>query len=96
MATRGVHAVAVSGIAANHLVWGVIDSLDLVRALREPDGHRVAGAISRQAAHRIEADALLSEAARLMDEHNATPRVVVDGDRPIGVLSTLDIAGAAA
>ena len=42
MATRSVHAVAVGGIAANHLVWGVIDSLDLVRALRDPDAHAVA------------------------------------------------------
>jgi CBS domain-containing protein len=96
MATRSVHAVAVGGIAANHLVWGVIDSLDLVRALRDPDAHGVAETISRQAAHPIEPAAPLSEAARLMDEHSVTHLVVVDGGRPVGVLSTLDIAGAAA
>jgi CBS domain-containing protein len=96
MATRNVHAVAVGGIAENHLVWGVVDSLDLVRALRDPDRHGVAGTISRQPAYPIEPDAPLSDAARLMDEHNVTHLVVVDGDRPVGVVSTLDIAGAAA
>ncbi|MDX6689475.1 MAG: hypothetical protein QOG15_932 [Solirubrobacteraceae bacterium] len=96
MAARSVHAVAVGGIAANHLVWGVIDSLDLVRALRDPDGQGDAEAISRQPAYPIEPDAPLSEAARVMDERNVAHLVVVDRDRPVGVISTLDIAGAAA
>jgi CBS domain-containing protein len=96
MATHRVHAVAVGGIAANHLVWGVIDSLDLVRALRDPDVPGCAEAISRQPAYAIEPDAPLSEAVRLMDERNAAHLLVVDGERPVGVISTLDIAGAAA
>jgi len=96
MATHHVHAVAVGGIASQHLVWGVIDSLDLVRALGDPDAGGRAEAISRQPAHAIEPDAPLSEAARLMSERNVAHLVVVDGERPIGVLSTLDIAGAAA
>jgi CBS domain-containing protein len=96
MATHHVHALAVGGIADDRLVWGVIDSLDLVRALRDPEAHGLAAAISRQPAHAIEPDALLSEAARLMDERDVAHLVVVDGDRPVGVLSTLDIAGAAA
>ena len=96
MATHRVHAVAVGGTAADHLVWGVIDSLDLVRALRDPDALGFAEAISRQPALAIEPEAALSEAARLMDEGNVAHLVVVDGERPVGVISTLDIAGAAA
>ncbi len=96
MATHRVHAVAVGGIAANHLVWGVIDSLDLVRALRDPDAHERAETISRQPAVSIEPGAALADAAALMDEHRVAHLVVVDGDRPIGVVSSLDIAGAAA
>ncbi|HEV7808597.1 MAG TPA: CBS domain-containing protein [Solirubrobacteraceae bacterium] len=96
MATHRVHAVAVGGIAANHLVWGVIDSLDLVRALRDPGAHPLADSISRQPALAIEPAALLGEAVRLMDERGASHLVVVDRDRPVGVLSTLDVAGAAA
>jgi CBS domain-containing protein len=96
MATHRVHAVAVGGIAANHLVWGVIDSLDLVRALRDPDAHPVAESISRQPALSIEPAAPLADAVRLMDERGVSHLVVVDRERPVGVVSTLDVAGAAA
>lgn len=96
MATHRVHAVAVGGIASNHLVWGVVDSLDLVRALRYPDADGSAETISRQRVLGIEPDAPLSEAVRLMDERNVAHLVVVDHERPVGVLSSLDIAGAAA
>ena len=96
MATRRVHAVAVGGIAANHLVWGVIDSLDLVRALRDPESHALAEAISRQPALSIEPAAALTDAVKLMDDHRVAHLVVVDRERPVGVISTLDIAGAVA
>ena len=96
MATHRVHAVAVGGIAANHLVWGVIDSLELVRALRHPDLNPFAESISRAPMHGIEPSAALHEAIRLMDEHNATHLVVIDRERPVGIVSTLDVAGAAA
>lgn len=96
MAIHRVHAVAVGGIAADNLVWGIVDSLDLVRALREPNVGGFAEAISRRPAHAIAPDAPLSEAARMMDERNIAHLVVVDSERPVGVLSTLDIAGAAA
>jgi CBS domain-containing protein len=96
MATHRVHAIAVGGITADHLVWGVIDALDLVRALRGPDQHAPAESISRQPALAIEPDAPLTEAARMMDEHEVGHLVVVDRERPVGVISTIDIADAAA
>lgn len=96
MATHGVHAVAVGGVAADHLVWKVIDSMDLVRALSQPQRGAFAEAISGEPVHAIAPQAPLLEAVRMMDEHNAAHLVVLDGDRPIGVLSTLDVAGAAA
>jgi CBS domain-containing protein len=96
MATHRVHAVAVGGIASNRLVWGVVDSLDVVRALRRADADGDAAAISRQCVHGIEPDAPLSDAARLMDERNVAHLVVTDDERPVGVISSLDIAGAAA
>lgn len=96
MATHRVHAIAVGGIAADHLVWGVIDSLALVRALRHPDTQAFAEAISRQPAFSIEPDAPLSDAVRIMDDNQVAHLVVVDRGRPVGVISTLDIAGAAA
>jgi len=96
MATHRVHAVAVGGIAAQHLVWAVIDSMDLIRALHHPQRGTFAEAISRQPAHPIDPGAPLAEAVRMMDELNTAHLVVVDRDRPVGVLSTLDVAGAAA
>ena len=96
MATHRVHAVAVGGIAVDHLVWGIIDSLDLVGALREPEAHPFAEAISRPPLRAIEPGAPLGEAVRLMDEGRVSHLVVVDGERPVGVISSLDIAGAAA
>ena len=96
MATHRVHAIAVGGIAADHLVWGIIDSLDVVRALLDPTAQGVAEAISREPMHAIEPYAPLSDAARVMDAHGVTHLVVVDRERPVGIISTLDIAGAAA
>lgn len=96
MATHNAHAVAVGGIGGGRVVWGIVDSLDLVRVLCDTDVGGFAEAISRRPEHAIAPDAPLSEAARLMDERNVTHLIVVDGDRPVGVISTLDIAGAAA
>lgn len=96
MAIHRVHAVAVGGVAVDHLVWGVIDSLDLVRALRDPGANSSAEAVSRQPLRSIEPGAPLAEAARIMDEGGVGHLVVVDRERPVGIVSTLDIAGAAA
>ena len=38
----------------------------------------------------------LDEAVRLMDEHDIAHLIVVDRGRPVGILSTLDIAGVVA
>jgi CBS domain-containing protein len=96
MAVHGVHAVAVGGVAADHLVWGIVDSLDVVRALLDPQKISHAEELSRQPALTIEPGAALTDAARVMTEHDAAHLVVVDRDRPVGVISTLDIAAAAA
>jgi CBS domain-containing protein len=96
MATHRVHAIAIGGMAADQLVWGVIDTMDLIRALRDPDAAGCAEAISHQPAPAIDPDAPLSEAVRMMDEHSTAHLVVVDRGRPVGVVSTLDVAGAAA
>lgn len=96
MATHHVHAVAVGGLAADHLVWAVIDSMDLIRALHRPELGTHAEAISGRPSLPIDPEAPLSDALRLMDEHNAAHLVVVDDGRPVGVLSTLDVAAAAA
>lgn len=67
-----------------------------MRSLRDPDVSGLAESISRQPALSIEPGAPLSEAVRLMDERNVAYLVVVDRERPVGVISTSDVAGAAA
>jgi CBS domain-containing protein len=44
----------------------------------------------------IEASTSLVEAAQLMDEHATAHLIVVAGPRPIGMVSTLGLAGALA
>jgi CBS domain-containing protein len=44
----------------------------------------------------VEPTLALSEAARLMDERGTAHLVVVDDGRPIGVVSSLDVAGVVA
>jgi CBS domain-containing protein len=99
MATHHVHCVAVLGVRVDdgeHLVWGTISDLDLARGAwsgEEPD----AGTMAATPAVTVEAATPLAEAVGLMFEHDVTHLVVTDGDaRPIGVLSTLDVAGVVA
>ena len=99
MASHHVHCVAVLGVRAEdgeHLVWGTIGDLDLARAAwsgEEPD----AGTMAVAPAVSVEQSSPLSEAVGLMLEHGVTHLVVTDGEaRPIGVLSTLDVAGVVA
>jgi len=77
-------------------VWGIVSDLDLVAAASVRDlAEQTADATAATAALTIGAPETLQRAAQLMTEHGATHLVVVDGDhRPVGVLSTLDIARA--
>jgi CBS domain-containing protein len=98
MATNHVHAVVVSGTenpghGGEHLSWGLITALDLASAalpgLSVPD----AGALARTEIVTVEADEPLERAAQVMVEHQLTHLIVVTRARPVGVVSTLDLAG---
>ena len=94
MAAHGVHCIVVTD--ADHLaVWGVISDLDLVAAagVRELDAQSAGGsAVSPALA--IGPDDTLHRATQMMTEHAAAHLLVVDDEagRPVGVLSTLDVA----
>jgi CBS domain-containing protein len=101
MATHHIHAVVVDGvrvdpITGEHLVWGLVSDLDLARAAHAGVEHLTAADLAASEPLAIELTAPIIEAARLMDEHATAHLVVVEGGRPIGVISTLDIAGALA
>jgi crotonyl-CoA carboxylase/reductase len=93
MAGRGVHCVVVT--EADDLgVWGVISDLDLVAAagVRDLDAQSAGGSAATPALA-IRPDDTLRRAAQMMTEHAVAHLLVVDqSGRPVGVLSTLDVA----
>jgi CBS domain-containing protein len=94
MSSYHIHAVVV-GLSDN--VWGVISSGDLLRAAGTERERYSAGEVAATEFVAIAAGAALEEAAQLMRDHEVEHTVVVDtGGRPIGMLSTLDVAGALA
>lgn len=101
MATHHVHCVVVAGVTTDdaggdHLVWGLVSDMDMVRAAEAGiEGHTAADA-ARTEVVTVEPTTSLAEAARLMDEHDSTHLVVTTGGQPAGVISSLDIAGALA
>jgi CBS domain-containing protein len=98
MANHHVHCVAVVGISHEDpecFVWGIVSDLDLVRAGIADAAGETARALAKQPVIVVEPTMRLSAAAQEMLAHGVSHVVVADpvAQRPIGVLSTLDIAG---
>jgi CBS domain-containing protein len=98
MATHHVHCVAVVGISHEEpecFVWGIVSDLDLVRAGLAEGTNETARALAKQPVIVVEPAMRLADAAREMLAQGVSHVVVADpvAQRPIGVLSTLDIAG---
>lgn len=101
MATHHIHAVVVDGIARDavrgeRLVWGVVSDLDLARAAHVGIEGLTASDLAATEPVTIDSSTPLAEAAQLMDEHGTAHLIVAERGRPVGMLSTLDIAGALA
>jgi CBS domain-containing protein len=99
MAARHLHAVVVAGIEAaggygERLTWHVVTDTDLLRAAAgEGLEGRTAADLHGATPVSVAPGTPLSETAHLMVEHNLTHVVVADGGHPVGVVSTLDVAG---
>jgi CBS domain-containing protein len=103
MATYRIHAVIVFAEDSDDVsgagLWGVVSDLDLVKAANAGDiDDRTAGGTAVTPVVLVERTDPLARAAQLMSEHEITHLVVVEPEitRPIGVLSTLDVARALA
>jgi len=101
MATHHIHAVVIEGVhldAAHgeNLVWGVVSDLDLARGAHTGIATLTAGKLAATEPVTIELTTPLGEAAQLMDEHATAHMIVVESGRPVGMVSTLDLAGALA
>jgi CBS domain-containing protein len=92
MATHRVHAIVALGEDTD--LWGVVTDLDLVSLVAAGEHCSAADAAATDVLP-VAPDDTLEHAAQLMREHAATHLVVVDpaSQRPLGVLSTLDVAG---
>jgi CBS domain-containing protein len=99
MSAHHVHCIVVKGTPEDESdespVWGIISDLDMLRAGIRPDGPETASAIARRPVIRLQTTAPLRDAAELMLTEGTSHIVAVNPGtgHPIGILSTLDIAG---
>jgi CBS domain-containing protein len=102
MATHGVHAIFVFEHTDEDdeapQLWAVVSDLDLVAATRLDLDSLTAGATAVTPLVTVAADSSIAEAGSLMAQYGVAHLAVIDPDfrRPIGVISTLDIARAVA
>jgi CBS domain-containing protein len=96
MATNHVHAVVVRGLAGG-AAWGVVTDRD-VAAVAEDASDRLAASCASGELVSVAPDDSLQVAAGLMGHHDVSHLIVVDPERnqPLGVISTLDVAGVVA
>ena len=88
MADHRIHCVVVRGAP-----WGIVSDLDLMASLR-PGVTATAGELAASDVVIVDPADTLEHAAQLMSEHETAHLVVVSPEtgRPVGILSTLDIA----
>jgi len=92
MADHNVHCVIVRGTEPDG--WGIVSDLDLMAALRPELSGATAGQLAATDSLVVDPADSLEHVAQLMSEHQTTHAVVIDPvtSRPIGILSTLDVA----
>lgn len=103
MATYRVHAILVTAHGEEALpgggLWGIVSDADLIRAAEAGDiDEQPARTIASTPVLAVATSDALARAAQLMVEHAVTHLIVIEphSGRPVGVLSTLDIARALA
>ena len=99
MSAEQIHCVIVVHDGDPGSLWGVVSDLDLVAAASvRPLVDQRAGGTAMRPAVTVAPSASLDAAASLMTRTGVAHLVVVDPveRRPVGVLSTLDLAGALA
>ena len=100
MSSYHVHAIVVTeddgegGLTP----WGLVSDFDVLRAAHKDAEDLTAGQVSRSPAVMVSPSDSLEHAAELMREHGTGHLVVISSSdaRPVGVVSTLDVAGALA
>jgi CBS domain-containing protein len=100
MSSYHVHAIVVTdaNAAGGESPWGLVSDFDVLRAAHAGAEELTAGQVSRSPALMVSPADALMHAADLMREHGTGHLVVISPSdaRPVGVVSTLDVAGALA
>jgi CBS domain-containing protein len=99
LADERIHCVVVSGLertpTGQHVTWGVLSDLDLMRALDADDTSPTAGSVATGPLITVEPADTVARAVALMADRGTTHVVVVRNDFPVGIVSALDVARAA-
>jgi CBS domain-containing protein len=95
MSSHHVHSIVVEAPGDVRPVCGIVSDFDVLRAGMREDEPDTAGELARQPVLELETTAPLRAAAELMLSKLASHVVAIDPQtrRPVGILSTLDIAG---
>ena len=93
MSTNHVHAVVVRGVAGGG-GWGVVSDRDLLKVAAGAEDQD-AGSCASEVLVTVAPEELLEVACELMRAHSVSHVMVVDpsNNQPLGVVSTLDVAG---
>jgi CBS domain-containing protein len=102
MAEESIHCVFIADVprrnqTGGRRTWGVVSDLDLMHALREGAGTRIASDIAATELVTVDPTDTLETVVRLMTDCGTAHLVVVSAQqgRPVGMISSLDIARAA-
>jgi CBS domain-containing protein len=97
MADLRMHCIAVAGVGRRedgdeHVIWGLVSDMDVVRAAHRRHLTVPASEVAVSAPLALPETAGLDRAAALIVDHEATHVVVVGRTGlPLGVVSTLDV-----
>jgi CBS domain-containing protein len=98
MTMHRVHCVAVMAVtqdgSGERRVWGIISDLDLLRAGIRGGAGVTASALAQEPVICVRDTTPLRDASETMAAHGVSHLVVINAEtqRPVGVLSTLDVA----
>jgi CBS domain-containing protein len=98
MAEHRIHSLVIKGPGEDEeggRDWGIVSDADIVGAAASDLDQQSAADVAATEPLTVGPDESLDRAAQLMREHEVTHLIVVDpnANRPIGVLSALDVAG---
>ncbi len=97
MCEHRLHSVVVTDLdGVSERAWGIVTDVDLLDSVGGDLDALTAGDAAATELLLIDPNDDLETAARAMAEHEVSHIVVVDAEKPIGVLSSLDVAAAIA